>query len=189
MPYIDIMRFLFAGGGNDLDLAMLAGEVERVFHIETRLSSLELELDFAYHPERTQYHSTALLAKLLQIRPRDAVRILGVTNVDLFIPILTYVFGEAQFDGPTAVVSAHRLHNAFYGLPEEERLLAERLGKEAVHELGHTFGLVHCANQVCAMNASVYVENIDLKGRELCLACSEILNERLPSAAGGKPLE
>ena len=88
--------------------------------------------------------------------------------MDLFIPILTYVFGEAQLDGIGAVVSLHRLNNQFYGLPEDTGLMHDRLLKEAVHELGHTFGLLHCFQPGCVLNASTYVEDIDQKSRELC---------------------
>jgi hypothetical protein len=66
--------------------------------------------------------------------------VLGIAGVDLFIPILTYVFGEAQLAGRAAVVSTYRLDNALYGLPANHRLLLDRLAKEAIHELGHTAG-------------------------------------------------
>ena len=77
-------------------------------------------------------------------------RVLGVTDVDLAIPMLSFLFGQAQFDGPVAVVSLCRLHQEFYGLPRRRRLLRERTVKEVLHELGHTFGLVHCAEPTCA---------------------------------------
>ena len=94
-------------------------------------------------------------------------------DVDLFIPILTFVFGEAQLQGIGSVVSTHRLHNRFYGLPEDRELTTDRLLKEAVHELGHTYGLIHCSQQRCVMNASTYVENIDQKPAELCPVCQK----------------
>ena len=65
-------------------------------------------------------------------------RLLGITQLDLYIPILTFVFGEAQLGGASAVVSYHRLQQEFYGLPQDRDLLANRLLIESVHELGHT---------------------------------------------------
>ena len=69
------------------------------------------------------------------------------------------------------MVSTYRLRNDLYGLPADERLLAARLEKEAIHELGHTYGLVHCADPVCVMRASTYVEEIDLKTADFCESC------------------
>ena len=63
---------------------------------------------------------------------------LALTELDLYIPVLTYVFGEAQLAGDSALVSAHRLRQEFYGMPANRRLLDERLLKESLHELGHT---------------------------------------------------
>jgi archaemetzincin len=97
--------------------------------------------------------------------------VLGVTELDLFIPILTFVFGEAEVSGGSAVVSYHRLHQEFYGFPVDERLLVERTVKEAIHEIGHVLGLPHCDDYTCVMAASHSVEYLDLKGRELCAHC------------------
>jgi archaemetzincin len=91
--------------------------------------------------------------------------------VDLYIPILTFVFGEAQVGGPCAVVSLHRLRQEFYGLPEDREILRYRLVKEAVHEIGHTLDLTHCDDYRCAMAPSHAVEWIDLKDSALCASC------------------
>ena len=78
---------------------------------------------------------------------------------------------QAQLGGSVSVVSSHRLDNAVYGLPYSESLLVGRLDKEATHELGHTFGLAHCAELECVMHSSTYVEEIDLKGADFCRDC------------------
>jgi archaemetzincin len=96
----------------------------------------------------------------------------AIVDVDLYIPILTFVFGEAQFDGNAAVVSTHRLTNQFYGLPTNDKLIVQRLEKEVVHELGHTFGLYHCHQFECVMRSSTYVEEIDLKQPFPCDQCA-----------------
>lgn len=130
-----------------------------------------LVLDSAFHPGRQQYHSTEVLGRLGRFLRRDTWRLLGVTEVDLYIPILTFVFGEAQVGDSCAVVSSHRLRQEFYGLPPDPGLLRERLLKEAVHELGHTLDLAHCEDYRCAMAPSHAVEWIDLKAHRLCDAC------------------
>ena len=95
--------------------------------------------------------------------------------MDLYIPVLTFVFGEAQLADGGAVVSAHRLRQEFYGLPTDPELLHQRLLKEALHELGHTYGLRHCPDYTCVMSASNGVERIDLKRPDFCPACAQLL--------------
>lgn len=130
-----------------------------------------LSLDFAHNPNRGQYDSTLLLRELASKRMPHQSRLLAVTEVDLFIPILTFVFGEAELGGRNAIVSTFRLRNELYGLPSDDTRLRERVAKEAIHEIGHTFGLVHCPQPDCVMNSSTYVEEIDLKSERYCLDC------------------
>lgn len=128
--------------------------------------------EFAYNRARGQYHSTEILKRLVQDPHTESWRILGVTDLDLYIPILTFVFGEAQLSAAAALVSTHRLRPEFYGMPQDPELLQERLLKEALHELGHTFGLHHCSDYLCVMSSSHSAERIDLKQAEFCPACA-----------------
>ncbi len=118
------------------------------------------------------------------VRPKDW-RFLAVADVDLYIPILKYVFGEAQIGGPCAVVSTYRLRQEFYGLDADDALLRQRLLKECVHEIGHTLDLRHCQDYRCVMASSHAVEWIDLRETYLCEACHSILesNWQLPGQA------
>ena len=137
--------------------------------------SIETPLDpgFAYHPERNQHHSSELLARLQKdYVSKRTWRVLGVTEVDLYIPILTFVFGEAQMGGPCSAVSYNRLRQEFYGLPSDRDLLARRLLTEAVHELGHTLQLTHCPDYECVMASSHAVEWIDIKRWTFCQDCA-----------------
>ncbi|NIP57319.1 MAG: archemetzincin, partial [Gemmatimonadetes bacterium] len=85
-----------------------------------------------------------------------------------FLPVFTFVFGEARLDGPAAVVSLHRLRPQAYGLPPDPPRLIARTLTEVVHELGHTFGLRHCTDFSCAMRASRAADEIDLKPPAYC---------------------
>jgi archaemetzincin len=154
----------------------LARHVERLFRRGTRLAALPLRLDAARDPIREQFNSSDLLLQILDHAPADAGRVLAVADVDLFVPILTFLFGEAQLDGPAAVVSTFRLHDELYGKEADPALLLERLLKEGIHELGHTFGLVHCREPGCVMGSSTEVDGIDGKSLALCAVCARALD-------------
>jgi len=145
--------------------------LEEKFQVKGEILSSALDVAFAIHAERQQYHSSEILAAMQRHVQRDTWKLLGVTSHDLYIPILTFVFGEAQVGGTSAVVSYHRLKQQFYGLPEDVDLLANRLLIESVHELGHTLRLTHCEDYRCAMAASHAVEWIDLKDSGYCESC------------------
>lgn len=132
----------------------------------------------SYNATRRQYHSTDLLARLRKFNNGEGQKILGVTEVDLFIPIFTFVFGEAQVGGSLALMSTHRLGQQFYGLPEDRELLFIRAEKEATHELGHAFGLPHCRSFDCVMRFSNSVEEVDLKDCKFCQLCEAKLGIR-----------
>lgn len=155
----------------------IAGRIAKTFATSVVVRMPRFDPEVAFDSSRGQYHSTSILERLLADDGAGKDRVLGVAGVDLFIPILTYVFGEAQLDGRAAVVSTYRLDNVRYGLPADARLLRERLVKEAIHELGHTAGLVHCHHPVCVMRSSTYVEDIDVKSADFCPNCSRELRK------------
>ena len=150
--------------------------VVRVYGVPCAVGSTSIDPAFAFHPERGQYHSTTIIDRLAGLGAKETV--VGLTQVDLFIPILTYVFGEAQMGGTSAVVSFHRFAQEFYGLPPDPSLLMDRLSKTVVHEIGHTLSLTHCDDYDCVMAASHAVEWLDLKGSSLCEHCRCILQQR-----------
>src|SRR5262249_5485409 len=135
-----------------------------------------MDITFAFDPMRGQYHSTAILQRLAA--GSNGNHVLGVSPCDLYVPVLTFVFGEAQLAGGCAVVSTARLREEFYGLPPSEDLLHERLVKEAAHELGHTLGLMHCDKWRCVMSSSYAVERIDVKAAEFCQDCRKSMSAR-----------
>jgi len=141
------------------------------FHVRTEMLGPALDPAFALHVERQQYHSSEILAAMQRYISGSTWRLVGITQLDLYIPILTFVFGEAQLGGMSAVVSYHRLQQEFYGLPQDMDLLANRLLVESVHELGHTLHLTHCHDYQCAMAPSHAVEWIDIKDSGFCGDC------------------
>lgn len=136
----------------------------------------------AYNQTRQQYHSTQLLGQLHDLREASGGKILGVTELDLFIPIFTFVFGEAQVGGSCAMMSAHRLRQEFYGLPADRELWLTRAEKEATHELGHAYGLTHCRSFDCVMRFSNSVDDVDVRPSEFCDVCGIKLQANLDSS-------
>ncbi len=155
-------------------VSSLAHPLHSIFQTEIILDlPLDNILTAVYDDSRLQYNSTDLIRELLNRFSPSSSKIIGITSVDLFVPILTYVFGEAQLDGTAAVVSTYRLDNTIYGLDADPILFFQRSLIETVHELGHTYGLYHCKDQECAMHSSTAVEDIDLKSAMLCKNCRD----------------
>jgi archaemetzincin len=151
-------------------LEVVAAAVAEALQMPCRVEQKAFDISFGFEPNRGQYWSTAILQGLGKASD-PGERVLGITGCDLYVPILTFVFGEAQVGGNCAVVSTARLKEEFYGMPPRADLLLQRLIKESVHELGHTLGLRHCRNWQCVMSSSHAVERIDLKEARFCRTC------------------
>lgn len=173
---------------NDL-VQTLIEPLRETYQADIELSAVPIDLGQFLDQSRGQYNSTAILHFLkehltnrhlnLRFKSHKTKAGLAVTGADLFIPILTYVFGEAELNGNVAVVSYYRLQNERYGLAPNRPQLVQRLIKEAIHELGHVYGLLHCHAPECVMHSSSYAEDIDLKPASFCQACNSALH--LPS--------
>jgi len=163
-------------GAIDLDLLEdLRAAIPGSLRVECGILPFDFDPVPSYHAERQQFHSSEILQRMQAlVRTRDW-RFLAVADVDLYIPILKYVFGEAQMGGPCAVVSIFRLRQEFYGLERDDGLLRQRLLKESIHELGHTLDLRHCQDYRCVMASSHAVEWIDLRESTFCASCQSLL--------------
>lgn len=165
----------------DFTLTMsLAHSLKKIFKCDVLLDNTNhLDISSAYDNSRAQFNSTKIISMLSDKFRNFEGKVLGVISVDLFIPVLTYVFGEAQLGGKISIVSTFRLSELAYGLPENKKLTEERLLKEAVHELGHNFGLLHCENYLCVMHPSTSVEEVDIKTASFCSRCLEKLSKEV----------
>lgn len=141
------------------------------FHHPVIFKEYDFEISNYYSPGRRQYDANRILKDVSKMFLPDSFMKIGLFRVDLFIPILTYIFGQAILNGDTGIVSLYRLRNELYGLEKSKKLLNERLKKVVIHEIGHMFGLIHCQNPVCVMRSSTYVEDIDQKNQNLCAKC------------------
>ena len=154
-------------------LAFLEDGLGREFGAEV-VRQRELPVpEAAYAPARRQYRAEAFvtLAPAEMWGSQDLMLVL--TEVDLYVPRLNFVFGLADARRRTAAISLARLNPEFYGQKSNSRLLNERALKEAVHELGHLLGLAHCADPACIMFFSNTLADTDRKGPGFCPVCSK----------------
>lgn len=176
MQYITLISF----GYFDTDfLKKVAEAVKNEFLLPVNLREGHLDLSEFYDPTRRQYNGVKLIHEVENTFSSDSYKTVGLFNADIFIPILTFIFGQAYLNGKTAIASSYRLSNERYGIKANDKLILERFIKEVIHELGHTFGLIHCHIPVCVMRSSTYVEDIDQKIPHLCPNCRDIYNTTL----------
>jgi len=159
-------------------LSTVGREITRVFHSPACVRPLLADLSFALDASRDQYHSTSILRRLADAAPPEAYKIIALTDVDLFIPILTHVYGEAQLGGTACIVSTYRL-NAGSGIHRFSEKTVSRVAKEAIHELGHTLSLRHCPDAACVMHYCRNEADVDRKSSDLCRYCRMMLDDEL----------
>ena len=156
----------------------VAREIERVFGFATETGAILEDISFAMDPNRQQHHSTLILDRLAAAKPENCLRVLAITLVDLFIPILTHVYGEAQLGGAASIVSTFRLSGSGSAMDISPKFI-ERIVKEAIHELGHTFNLRHCPEHTCIMHYCRNEEDVDRKSNELCRYCRVMVDDEI----------
>ncbi len=156
--------------------------IEEKCGLACRLSQRMESPEYAYDKGRAQYNAKLILRRLLNHLPKNSIRFMGLTQIDLFVPILKYVFGVAQMHGPCSVISTHRLLPEFYEEAPNQGLFLERVQKTALHELGHSFGLTHCRDRHCIMYSSTKVQDTDLKKMDFCPSCRDLFNWYLEQA-------
>jgi archaemetzincin len=120
---------------------------------------------YAFNKDRQQYHSNAILRRLATLAEREG-GVLGVTEVDLFVPDSPHVFGEADRESRSALLSLYRLRPG-----ADLETLKRRAQLEAVHQAGHLVGLSFCEDTRCAMFLAQSPQEQDRKGLGLCNLC------------------
>ena len=153
-------------------------ELEKRFNVVVDIGRQVEAPTYAYHKHKKQYNSTKILKKIHNLKLTGYDRILGLVDVDLYVPERTFVFGGADVKKKVSVISLTRLSQKFYDLPEDSALFKCRTIIEAVHELGHTYGLYHCKDNKCVMFLSNTISDTDHKGAELCSNCKEIMERK-----------
>jgi archaemetzincin len=158
-------------------LESLRRPLAQAFGQETQIGGEMPLLQESYSYSRNQYLVSPFLSVIPL--PDSGNRILGVVDVDIFAPGLNFVFGIADISGRRAIISLIRLRQEFYDLPRDKDLFLERAIKEAVHELGHTYGLKHCPNPICVMHFSNSLHDTDLKSWKFCPNCQQKVSSKI----------
>lgn len=123
-----------------------------------------------------KYNSTSLLMYLSERIHGDTLKLLAITEADLYSPIFSCMFGEAQLGGACALVSLHRLRQEYYNLAPDRDTFLSRCEKEVIHEMAHTFGLLHCSDKNCIMYPSSNIIDTDVKSNSFCPNCAGLLH-------------
>lgn len=167
-PNITLISFGFF----DKDfLRKVAGNIAHELKCKVDVREGHLDLSNFYDAARLQYNANDLLNYIEKNLVLNQSKIIGLFSVDLYIPIFTYIFGQAFLGGNSGIASVYRLTNERYGMLADDDLLLLRISKEVIHELGHTLGLIHCHVPDCVMRSGSYVEDIDQKGAGFCIDC------------------
>ncbi len=159
-------------------LKEIAESIKQIYGLHTEVTAILKNINFAMNKDRNQYHSTLILEKLAERVSSHTSKVLAITDVDLFIPILTYVYGEAQLGGISCIISTFRL-NMETQHAASNRVISSRIVKEAIHELGHTFKLRHCPEKTCIMHYCRSINDVDRKSEQMCRHCRILLKDEL----------
>ncbi|MFA5079305.1 MAG: archaemetzincin family Zn-dependent metalloprotease [Dehalococcoidia bacterium] len=157
-------------------LQQLKGSLGTVFGCPLQVDKPVSLPDDAFDRSRCQYLSDSLLDLLRQCK-KGSEHVLGVTEADIYTHGLNFLFGQADGINRVALISLSRLKDEGSAVPGGEKLLYERMLKEAVHELGHTLGLDHCGDAGCVMHFSNSLADTDVKGSYFCGRCRPKLIE------------
>ena len=174
-----LVEWIGAGLADEVMWRRVREHLEATFEMATAFRIVEGIPGETLDARRGQRSSTKILRWILERAPAEAEKVLAVTDADLFIPVLTFVFGEAQLGGAAAVMSTARLGTRYDGTPAPAALREARYTKECLHELGHTFNLVHCPDPGCVMARSNALPDIDRKQAGFCRSCRQRLRLRL----------
>lgn len=174
-----LLEWIGAGSPNEATWDRVRRPLEAAFDMPSAYRAVDGLPAETLDTRRGQASSTKILRWILERAPAGAEKVLGLTDADLVIPVLTFVFGEAQLGGVAAVVSTARLGARYDGGAGPPGPAGGAVHEECPHEVGHTFGLVHCPDPVCVMARSNALPDVDRKRAGFCRGCRQRLRNRL----------
>jgi archaemetzincin len=172
---IDRVNLVAVGWVEETLLAFIGDGLSRVFGKSVQSGPPLERPHYAFNGERGQYLAEAIILKLAQIRDTLGGRVLGVTGIDVYRRDGRSILGHADRENRTALVSIKRLQEEYYGLPPNPDRLHERGLKEAIRQVGTTYGLKGCTNPLCPMFDTHELLDLDIKRPFICPRCKSEL--------------
>ena len=163
-------------GNPDRDvIRSISDALSGTFHLKVATGKEMNVPENSCNSRRRQFNAATILKEMRAEKQAAFDLMLGITDADLYVPELNFVFGEADVFSGATIISLARLRQEFYGLPADRRLFHERATKEAIHEISHACGLDHCPDGKCIMYFSNTISDTDRKGPGFCSVCKDTL--------------
>ncbi len=153
-------------------LKVIAAHIAGYLHLPVEILLPQKIPEHAYDARRNQYDVGLVLKTFESMNLKNYKKVVGVVEVDLFVPIFTHVFGEARQNGHYALVSIFRLKRNHGDIAAPPDLFLDRIAKVTLHELGHLFNIFHCDDKNCLMHFSGDLEDLDKTPLDFCTYCS-----------------
>lgn len=171
------------GDTDKIAVKVIAAHITGYLNFDAEIVTPLEKPDYAYDEKRFQYNAGIILKQFSEMFfekfDKKFDKIVGVASVDLFVPILTYVFGEAKQGGRCALVSLFRLEKDCNHITPPPSLVYERAAKVALHELGHLFNLLHCEDNRCLMHFAGGISQLDKTPLYFCKYCTAFFRDAL----------
>lgn len=184
-PVTDVVRspgpnaplmILPIGQVDAVHLEVIRRPLEELFERKTEVGAALPVPKYAYNPTREQYHSSSILKRVETARLAEWDAAIGITEADLFVPEVPYIFGEADRSTRSALISLRRLRPEAGPADTRRDILVRRFVSEVIHQIGLIRGLAHCPNNRCVMYLAAAVNEIDKRGSGLCANCRKRLS-------------
>jgi len=149
-------------------LKIMAGSFLGELNITSRILPTLNQPDYAFDRNRIQYDAGMIISDLESTEFKGCHKVIALIGEDLFIPVFSFVLGEARMGGSCALISICRL-----------RKKPGRSVKVALHEFGHLMNLHHCQDETCVMKFSKNAQQLDSISRFFCTYCMEQINYQI----------
>jgi archaemetzincin len=158
-------------------LSLLKADIETIFPVKLLISTNAKLPAFAWYAPRHRYWADSILVYLQPMHQKSNEYTLGITEEDIStkngVQTNWGVMGLGFQPGHCSIVSTYRLQK----YPQTQKQLFDKLLKVCLHELGHNFGLPHCANSHCIMTDAKGKDNLASEN-DFCEKCRETLADK-----------
>lgn len=165
------------GDISDMAPKVVAAHISGYLDLQAILLEPMPRPDYALDRQRCQYDAGPILNHLESVFFKPADKVVGILNVDLFVPVFTHVFGEARQGGRVALISTYRLKENAMDTNCDSSTALERAAKIALHEVCHLYDLTHCESRECLMYFSGSLPDLDRIPFSFCRYCSRYIRE------------